>query len=211
MNTTPTNDQITAGAAVLSNNGKREGFEAAAKALQERATGHFRNKNYALQDECLQCASMLHDLKPVTAPSPQIAEKVELPSIDTPEFQALVEGWRKYPYGTREFLIAWDAIIAHVDHAIAASRRATCLVPMRDDTFTVIPPNMREYPMSVREADMENDLFRVAFDDACKEDKPENAEQELFAWDFFRYGWEAAVRLLNDDAERAAAQGTGEQ
>lgn len=103
---TLTNAQITAGAAVLCDhgqpigrnaaievadamrlaapaqqNGKREGFEAAAKALQERAAGHYRNGDHELQDECLQCASMLHDMKPARTPSPQIAEKVELPPL----------------------------------------------------------------------------------------------------------------------------------
>lgn len=43
---------------------ERDGWNAAAKALAERAAGHFRNKNFKLQDECLQCASMLHDMKP---------------------------------------------------------------------------------------------------------------------------------------------------
>lgn len=71
--------------APVQQSGQREGFEAAAKALQERAAGHFRNKNHVLQDECLQCASMLHDLKPVTTPSPQIAEVAELPiTADNP-------------------------------------------------------------------------------------------------------------------------------
>lgn len=51
--------------------GERQGWEAAAKALQERAAGHFRNKDYKLQDECLQCASMLHDMKPLAAPVEQ--------------------------------------------------------------------------------------------------------------------------------------------
>ncbi len=63
--------------APVQQNGKREGFEAAAKALQERAVGHFRNKDYKLQDECLQCASMLHDMKPAATPSPQVAEGAE--------------------------------------------------------------------------------------------------------------------------------------
>lgn len=58
--------------------------------------------------------------------------------------------------------------------------------------------------MSVRDADLENDLFRVAFDDACKDDKPADAREELLAWDFFKYGWEAAVRCLNDDATTPA-------
>lgn len=55
-------------------NDKRAGFEAAAKAITERAAGHYRMKNYALQDELLQCASMLHDMKPLRAtPAPQAA------------------------------------------------------------------------------------------------------------------------------------------
>lgn len=76
---------------------------------------------------------------------------------------------------------------------------------MKNDTFTVVHPNLATEQMSVRKADVENDLFRVAFDEACK-DEPADAREELLAWDFFKYGWEAAVRLLNDDAERAAAQ-----
>lgn len=73
---------------------------------------------------------------------------------------------------------------------------------MKNDTFVVIPQNMCEYRMSIREADLENDDFRIAFDEACADDKPQDAKEELFAWDFFKYGWEAAVRLLNDDADR---------
>ncbi len=61
--------------APVQENSKREGFEAAAKALQERAAGHYRNGDDELQDECLQCASMLHDMKPaLAAPSPQVAD-----------------------------------------------------------------------------------------------------------------------------------------
>ena len=70
---------------------------------------------------------------------------------------------------------------------------------MKNDTFTVIPQNMVEYQMSVREADLENDLFRIAFHDACKEDKPDGTAEQLFALDFFKYGWEAAVGCLSDD------------
>lgn len=76
---------------------------------------------------------------------------------------------------------------------------------MKDEYFTVWPQNMVPYQMSIREADLENDLFRIAFDEACKSDKPENTMEELFAWDFFRYGWEAAVRLLKDDGEKSSA------
>ena len=43
-------------------------------------------------------------------------------SIDTPEFQALVENWREQPYGTRSFLTAWDNIIAHIDAIIGDLR-----------------------------------------------------------------------------------------
>ena len=70
--------------APVQQNGKREGFEAAAKALQERAAGHYRNGDDELQDECLQCASMLHDMKPaLAAPSPQVADIAELPPLPT--------------------------------------------------------------------------------------------------------------------------------
>lgn len=152
MNTTPTNDQITAGAAVLCDHGQPIGRNAAievADAMQAASPaetlepvaylrwwarqineGH-GNIGHEEGFEVCEAHEASDDGTPAfpvyvtqATPSPQIAEKVELPSIDTPEFQALVEGWRKYPYGTREFLIAWDAIIAHVDHAIAASRRA---------------------------------------------------------------------------------------
>lgn len=57
-------DGIKTAANTASASGERHGWESAAKALTERAAGHFRNKDYTLQDECLQCASMLHDMKP---------------------------------------------------------------------------------------------------------------------------------------------------
>ena len=63
--------------APVQENSKREGFEAAAKALQERAAGHKRDGEYELYEECLECVSMLHDLKPAATPSPQIAEVAE--------------------------------------------------------------------------------------------------------------------------------------
>jgi hypothetical protein len=75
---------------------------------------------------------------------------------------------------------------------------------MKNEFFTVIPQNMREYQMSIREADNENDIFREAFEAAMVED-PVKVEDQLFAFDFFRYGWEAAVRLLNDDDQKATA------
>lgn len=197
--TTLTNDQITAGAAVLDFD--LDELQALCDAVKRPWYGTLQIADGVTDDDA---AKFIEAFSPDTvsdliaaarcAPSPQVADIAELSKA---EIDAIVYQCRQQGNDT-----TYDIVNA----AIAASRRATCLVPMRDDTFTVIPPNMREYPMSVREADMENDLFRVAFDDACKEDKPENAEQELFAWDFFRYGWEAAVRLLNDDAERAAAQ-----
>jgi len=64
--------------------GEREGWEAAAKTLSERAAGHFRNKNYTLQDECLQCASMLHDMKPGRATlAPVAAQQAVVPKCAT--------------------------------------------------------------------------------------------------------------------------------
>jgi hypothetical protein len=48
----------------------RDSMEAAAQALGERAAGHFRMDNHELQDECLQCASMIRDMKPA-APAPR--------------------------------------------------------------------------------------------------------------------------------------------
>lgn len=73
---------------------------------------------------------------------------------------------------------------------------------MKNGTFTVIWPNMMQTEMSIREADAENDLCREAFELACKDDKPTDVMEQMFAWDFFKYGWEAAVRCLNDDAAR---------
>jgi hypothetical protein len=78
---------------------------------------------------------------------------------------------------------------------------------MRQKFFTVIPQNMVEYQMSIREADLENDWFRMAFEEAYKSDKPQNNMEELIAWDFFKYGWEAAVRLLNDDDTQGEKNG----
>ena len=74
---------------------------------------------------------------------------------------------------------------------------------MRNDKFTVIPQNMQAYEMSVREADNENDLFRVAFDDSIRGDSscslktPEDTDRYMLAYDYFRDGWEAAVRILD--------------
>lgn len=73
---------------------------------------------------------------------------------------------------------------------------------MKNEFFTVIPQNMREYQMSIREADHENDVFRQAFEASLVDDPVKDTDQ-LFAFDFFKYGWEAAVRLLNDDDEKA--------
>jgi hypothetical protein len=75
---------------------------------------------------------------------------------------------------------------------------------MKNDKFTVTHQNMTQQEMSVRDADHENDLFREAFEAAIK-DENLSAEQQFFALDFFIGGWEAAVRLLNDDTERATA------
>jgi hypothetical protein len=46
---------------------ERAGWEAAAKAISERAAGHDRMGNWTEADECRQCASMLHDMKPARA------------------------------------------------------------------------------------------------------------------------------------------------
>lgn len=45
----------------------RNAWEKAAQAVGERAAGHYRAGNYELQDECLQCASMLRDMKPAAS------------------------------------------------------------------------------------------------------------------------------------------------
>lgn len=119
------------------NNDKRAGFEAAAKAITERAAGHYRMKNYELQDELLQCASMLHDMKPAASNPPEIEgiKTVEFdgispdratsagaaPTMDTPEFQRLAEYWRGEPYGTRSFENAWAELVAHIDQHTAAA------------------------------------------------------------------------------------------
>jgi hypothetical protein len=89
---------------------------------------------------------------------------------------------------------------------------------MKNGFFAVIPPNMREYQMSIREADNENDLFRLAFDEVMKGHQLDT-DGYMFAWESFKDGWEAAVRLLNDDAEidaklaqaRAAGANNNEQ
>lgn len=76
---------------------------------------------------------------------------------------------------------------------------------MKQEFFTVIPQNMREYEMSIREADIENDLFRIAFEKAVAPDQgddPIGPYDEMLAYDFFKAGWEAAVELLNDDKEK---------
>jgi len=55
---------LTSGAPAEPARTELDGWNAAAKSLAERAAGHYRNKSYDLQDECLQCAAMLHDMKP---------------------------------------------------------------------------------------------------------------------------------------------------
>lgn len=79
---------------------------------------------------------------------------------------------------------------------------------MKQEFFTVIPQNMREYKMSIREADNENDLFRMAFDEVMK-DHGLNTDGYMLAWDSFKDGWEAAVRLLNDDGEKIDGRTAG--
>ncbi len=117
--------------APVQQNGKREGFEAAAKALQERAAGHFRNKDYKLQDECLQCASMLHDMKPAATPSPQVAEGAELPTAGWALKRDNGTGFGNWLFQTKEGAEKHGepgdgySVVALVEReAIAASRRA---------------------------------------------------------------------------------------
>jgi hypothetical protein len=81
---------------------------------------------------------------------------------------------------------------------------------MKQEFFTVIPQNMREYKMSIREADNENDLFRMAFDEVMEGhafdlNNKDDLDKYMIAWDSFKDGWEAAVRLLNDDAAPSPA------
>ncbi|MEH6434341.1 hypothetical protein [Massilia sp. DD77] len=54
--------------------GFRYGLEMAAKALTERSAGHYRNGQYAFQDECIRCAWMMYDMRP-TAPAPDSTGK----------------------------------------------------------------------------------------------------------------------------------------
>lgn len=70
------------------------GYEAAAKALAERAAGHYKLGNFDLQDECLQCAAMLHDLKPAlaAATAPIVAQPVV--AVDE-RIEKQVADWRK--------------------------------------------------------------------------------------------------------------------
>ena len=71
---------------------------------------------------------------------------------------------------------------------------------MKNGFFTVWPQNMVSYQMSIREADNENAIFRIAFDEIIKADPiPHSHPDYMLAWDFFGYGWTAAVRCLNDD------------
>jgi hypothetical protein len=51
----------------------------------------------------------------------ELAAKQPAQSIDSPEFQALVEAWRNEPYGTRRFLTAWDSLIAYIDGRTAGT------------------------------------------------------------------------------------------
>jgi len=103
----------------------RTGYEQAAKALAERAKGWGEKGNYTRRDECLQCASMLHDLKPAVAPVASAA-----PSGKREKFEASVLK-RNVSYDNPEFLlernstgeyvvvriqgewIGWQAAIAH--------------------------------------------------------------------------------------------------
>lgn len=71
---------------------------------------------------------------------------------------------------------------------------------MRNDTFTVVAHNLTVYQMSVREPDMENDLFRIAFEEFVEEMKIPQEKQHEALW-YFTDGWNAAVKYLNDDEE----------
>ncbi|WP_290872075.1 hypothetical protein [Aquabacterium sp.] len=59
--------------------------------------------------------------------APQRYVQASAPSVtvDTPEFQQLIEYWRNEPYGTRSFENAWSELIAHIDaHTAAVAAKA---------------------------------------------------------------------------------------
>lgn len=110
------------------------------------------------------------------------------------EFLNLLDKHRSSVAFTRQERL--DNLVTYIDTRTPAGNTSQGVVLMRDDTFTVIPQNMEAYKMSVREASFENDLCCVAFDEACKMDKPTGGTDEMLAWDFFKYGWAGAVRCL---------------
>lgn len=67
----------------MSNN-IRTGYELAAKAIAERGKAWSGRGDYALAMECSQLVSMLHDLKPVAAPSVASGAGGELPPLPEP-------------------------------------------------------------------------------------------------------------------------------
>lgn len=124
--------------APVQENSKREGFEAAAKALQERAAGHKRDGEYELYEECLECVSMLHDLKPAATPSPQIAEVAEpmawMRKTDITELtdsEPETEGWTPL-YATPAPASAGQAAPASADAAGANEMRIALVTQLNE-------------------------------------------------------------------------------
>ena len=144
MTTTLTNDQITAGAAVLCDHGQPIGRNAAIEvsdAMQaaQPNSSDFEGIKTDYNDPHVVCSSCgltmgesrtlahLQLGKLVATPSPQIAEKVELPSIDSAEFRQKLRTYHdEASYGSLR--VADNNIIAYIDgkvrDAIAASRRS---------------------------------------------------------------------------------------
>ena len=107
-------------------NEKRTGYEEAAKALTERAAGHYRMKNYELQDECLQCASMLHDMKPAARRAPAAAPA---PVAAIPTWQARC-AWVSDAPATLLMVQAMKQEIADLRAALAAAPPAPAAAPI---------------------------------------------------------------------------------
>lgn len=80
------------------NNDKRTGYEEAARALTERAASHYLRKNYILQDECLQCAAMLHDMKPAADRATEAGTPAKAAQMPEPleEVRVMMRGEPEY-------------------------------------------------------------------------------------------------------------------
>lgn len=62
---------------------------------------------------------------------------------------------------------------------------------------------MKEYEYSIRDPIPDNDDFRLAFEATLSEDTISDPAEVLLAFDFFKAGWEAAVRVLQDEEPKA--------